>query len=157
MPAFRFRAAAALDLRRQQETTAGAALAREQARLTALRATRDDVDRARREAQDRALSQERHGTDGASLLWHRNWIVNLGTTVDRLAGDCDRQTAVLRDAERAWHDARRRRLALERMRDRAWRRYEDTERRRELKELDELARVRHAAIDDRSGRHDRDD
>jgi flagellar export protein FliJ len=157
MAAFRFRAAAALDLRQKEEQAAGAAMAREQARLAELRATRDHADAARRDAQARAAADARRGTDGASLVWHRNWIVNLSTTVDRLADDCGRQTAVLETAERAWQEARRRRLALERMRDRAWRRYQDVERRRELKEIDELARVRHAVLDDGSGRHARDD
>jgi flagellar FliJ protein len=157
MAAFRFRAAAALELRRQQEQAAHVALAKEQARLADLRGVRADVESQRRAAQDRALASERGGTDAGSLLWHRNWIANLGTTIDRLADDCDRQTVLVRDAEQAWQDARRRRLALERMRDRAWQRHLDDERRRELKELDELARVRHVVLDAARREMNRDD
>jgi flagellar biosynthesis chaperone FliJ len=38
--------------------------------------------------------------------------------------------------------SRRRRLALERLRDRAWRRYAEAERREENRAMDELARIR---------------
>ena len=47
--------------------------------------------------------------------------------------------------EVACEDARRRRLTLERLRERALRRHRVAEQRREVKELDELARARYIA------------
>jgi flagellar export protein FliJ len=142
MAAFRFRAAAALDLRRQQETAAATALARVEAEFRAAGLRRDAAEAERRGAQERALDGQRTGIDGNSLLWHRNWIARLSDTVALRARELDTWASAVREAEQVWREARRRRLALERMRDRAWRRHLQAEQRQELKAIDELARLR---------------
>jgi flagellar export protein FliJ len=142
MAAFRFRAAAALELRSQQESSAATALARVEAEFRAAGARRDAAEAERRAAQERALDGQRTGIDGNSLLWHRNWIARLSDTVELRARELDTWAGAVREAERAWREARRRRLALERMRERAWRRYLQAEQRQELKAIDELARLR---------------
>jgi len=69
----------------------------------------------------------------------------------------ERRTAAVREAERAWRDARRRRLALERLRDRQWRRHQSAERLLEIKAIDELARLRYTLADTGFGGTHRDD
>jgi flagellar export protein FliJ len=142
MPAFRFRAAAALELRQQQEREAAAALGRAEADVQRAREARAGAEGARQQAQQALLAQQTAGIDGVSLEWHRNWISGLGTAVVRLDEDVERRLTVMRKTEQVWRDARRKRLALERLRERAWRRYQDEEARRERLVIDELARLR---------------
>ncbi|MEZ5316918.1 MAG: flagellar export protein FliJ [Vicinamibacterales bacterium] len=145
MARFRFRAAAALELRQQQEQAAAATLAQEEGRLREIAHARDEVDRTRADARRAAVTQARAGTDAAAIEWHRNWILGLGVTIVRLTEDLERQAAVVGHAEQAWREARRRRLALEKMRDRALRRFQQAEARIEMKDMDELARLRFLA------------
>ena len=144
MREFRFRAAAALELRRQQESAAGAVLAQAEARfreaevvLAAGIAKRCDAQAAQNDTASR-------GTDIATLEWHRNWIIRLAATIARLRPEVEVRAVVVRDAEAAWREARRKRLALERMKDRAWRRFQQEQQRQESKVIDELARLRFA-------------
>jgi flagellar export protein FliJ len=145
MAEFRFRAAAALELRRQQENAAGAVLATAEARLREAEACLETGLTQRKSAQAAQVEDARRGTHVATLEWHRNWIVRLAATVERLRRDVAVQAEAVKNAEAAWREARRRRLALERMKDRAWRRFQHEQRRQELKVIDELARLRFAA------------
>jgi flagellar export protein FliJ len=142
MPAFRFRAAAALELRQQQETAAATALARAQAHFRERDGAVVEAQAAHGEAQQRLIHLERTGTDAATPLWHRNWIVRLAADVDALRRDREVAGQAVRHAEAAWRDARQKRLALERLRQRAWRRHLHVEQQQELKVIDELARLR---------------
>lgn len=145
MPRFRFKAAAALDLRRKQEDEAGAALARIEAVLRQIAADREEAERVRIAAMTAAAEATRRGTDVGALEWHRNWIVRLAANVTRLHLDLDRQRQVLAAAEQVWREARRKRLALERMRERARLRFDAHEAQVEMKTIDELARLRYLA------------
>lgn len=142
MRRFRFRAEAALDLRRTQEQAALAVVGRVEAEFQAVRARRDEVVASRQQALDAQLKQERLGTDGASLLWHRTWISQLAVTADRLGAEVTARREAVKTAQRAWYDARRKRRALERMKDRAWQRHRQEEDRQERLVIDELARLR---------------
>lgn len=142
MAAFRFRAAAALELRRTQETNAQAALAREEARFRELREARLALGRTQAQARSGELSRERAGTDGTTLSWHRTWMIQLTASAERLEAQVEAQARVVAEARRAWVEARKRRRALERMRERMWNRFRDDEDRRERRDLDELARLR---------------
>lgn len=147
MADFRFRAAAALELRRQQETAAATALARAEGLFREAQAVLARADEARATAQDAQRTTERRGTDIATLEWHRNWIVRLTLTVETVRREVEARAAVVRQAEQGWREARRKRLALERMRERAWRRYQLEQQRQELKVIDELARLRFVVPD----------
>ena len=139
---FRFRAAAALDHRRREEDAAETALARAEGRFTALCdavTAAEARHAAAMTAQDVAV---RDGTAGHTLLWHRNWITSLSTAVEAARRERNRQEAVVAEARTAWYAARRKRLMLERLRDRALARYRAAEQRSELKQIDELARMR---------------
>jgi flagellar export protein FliJ len=142
MATFRFRALAALELRRQQETSSATALARAEAAFREAKSDLDTAEAMRRTAQEQALTVERQGTDSHTLLWHRNWIVRLAEIVELRGREAETRSLAVRQAEQVFREARKRRLALERMRDRAWRRYQLAEQRHELKTIDELARLR---------------
>jgi flagellar export protein FliJ len=147
MTDFRFRAAAALELRRKQETEAATALARAEAELRASEQLSAQAESARRVAQERLLSVERHGSDVATLIWHRNWIVKLSNDLTERRRQVSLLAEALRQAEQRWRQARQRRLALERMHERALRRFKQEQLRQELKVIDELARLRYVTAD----------
>jgi flagellar export protein FliJ len=147
MPEFRFRAAAALELRRQQERHAAAEFARADGALREARGRLTQAEADRRAAAEALVAEQCRGTDIGTLAWHRNWIVRCGDAVARLARDVQLRALALERAEHAWREARQRLLALERMRERAWRRHLETAQRLELKQLDEVARLRHVLAD----------
>jgi len=142
MRPFRFRAVAALDVRRREEDAAAAVLAHKEANYRAIEADCEAVERQRRAALAEQLAQSSRGIDMATLFWHRNWIVRLQAMVSGLRLEQRAAAEAVNAAKQAWQLARRRRLALERLRDRALARYRAEEQREELKAIDELARVR---------------
>jgi len=143
MKTFRFRAAVALDVRRRQEEAAEALLRRAEADWSSARA-HWELSRVRvGEATGQLASTARGGAEGHVLTWHRNWIVGLQTEVERSGQVAAQMAVVASQALRVWQTARRRRLVLERLRDRAWERHRQAENREELKLIDELARTRY--------------
>lgn len=147
MTEFRFRAAAALDLRRKQENTAATALAAAEAAFRAAEAHAAQADAHRRAAQAQEIAVQRAGAGAAELAWHRNWIVRLENDLVERRRQVDTLSQAVREAEAQWRKARQRRLTLDRMRDRAWRRFQQDQHRRELKVIDELARLRYVMPD----------
>jgi flagellar FliJ protein len=147
MSDFRFRAAAALDLRRRQETDAGTALARAEAEFRASEQQAALAEAARRTAQVQLMSIEKHGSDVSTLIWHRNWIVRLSNDLTERRRQVQLLAEAVRQAEQRWRQARQRRLALERMHERALRRFKQEQLRQELKVIDELARLRYVMPD----------
>ena len=142
MRPFRFRAAAALEIRRRDEDAAAAVLARNEANYRAIEARCHDAERARTAALAEQAAQPTRGIDVATLFWHRNWIVRLQAVVSDLRLELRAAADGVTTARQAWQFARRRRLALERLRDRALARHRADAQREELKVIDELARVR---------------
>jgi flagellar export protein FliJ len=155
MAPFRFRAGAALDLRRQQEHDAAAALARAEARFHEAQEVCAATEAQRAKAQADQQAQAERGIDVATLFWHRNWITRLQATVDDLRADVRAKAQAVDKAGHEWRLARRRRMALDRMRERALARHGAEEQRQELKVIDELARIRFTMSEaDEGGRHD---
>jgi flagellar export protein FliJ len=142
MAAFRFRAGAALDLRRRAEDAALAVKARAEARFREAYEAVEAADVRRAEAQATLVRVERQGSDVDTVLWHRNWIVRLTADLGQLRRDLDARAREVRAAGDAWREARRRRMAIERMRDRAWQRFQKEALREEMASMDELARIR---------------
>jgi flagellar export protein FliJ len=101
----------------------------------------------RRTAQDHLTTVERTGSDVSTLVWHRNWIARLSNDLTDRRRLVARLADAVRQAEQRWREARQRRLALERMRDRALRRFKQEQLRQELKVIDELARLRFVTAD----------
>ena len=147
MSTFRFRAAAALELRRKQETEAATARAAAATALSEARGRLEQAEADRRAAQTTQLESQRHGTGAAAIDWHRNWITWLSARVHESIAEIETCARTLRSAEQARLDARRLRLTLERMRERAWRRYQRDQQHQELKLINELATLRHGTPD----------
>jgi flagellar export protein FliJ len=141
---FVFRAAAALRIRQQQEDEAGARLARAEADLQAIDGQWRRACAVRDQARGARAAAERDGTSPAAYDWHRNWNTHVAARADRLQLDRGAQVRVVADLVQAWRQARRRRLVLERLRDRALSRHRHAEAQREQRATDELARLRHA-------------
>jgi flagellar export protein FliJ len=142
---FRFRGAVALEIAERQEQAAEGALARAEADLSSAR-VRWETTRVRlRDAGATLMSTARSGASSHVLAWHRNWMTGLAVAADARGKETEQLAVAVRRARLAWQIARRRRLTLERLRERALRRHRVGEQRREVKELDELARARYVA------------
>ncbi len=147
MRPFRFRADAALALRRTEEDRAAATLMRVEAQFHEAQEASAAMERSRAQAQADGLAQSRLGMDIAALSWHRNWITRLQAAVDDLRATERTHQAAVDKAEAAWRLAKRRRLALDRLRERALARHRAEELREEHKAIDELARLRFTMAD----------
>jgi len=147
MPIFRFRAAAALDLRVQEEKDALVARSRAEARFREVHEALLAQQRLRETAQTNLVHLQRQGSDVDTVLWHRNWIVRLAVEVDELRRDLEDRAREVQAADLVWREARKRRMALERMRELAWKRFQKDELRQEMKSMDELARIRYVMPD----------
>jgi flagellar protein FliJ len=142
MSTFRFRAQAALDLRRREWQAAQADLARaEQVRDMAAR----DVEKAAAalaDAQHASAEQGRTPRTAAELQWYRFWIVRLdherSSAQSLLAA---RQGEVARRLAAALH-AKQRCESLERLRDKMRGAFDRAEADAERKAIDEIATLR---------------
>lgn len=144
MKSFRFRAATVLDLRRRQHEHAGTQLARAQEERDAAQRAVDAAEAACACAQ--AEYREQIGTSHPAGLHerHRNWIARKqGETEDQRRQLEARQLGVHRATAEVQYTHMRLRV-LERLRDRAWRAYQDETRRRDVIEMDHLAVMQHA-------------
>lgn len=139
MPRFRFRAQAALDLRRVQEG---------QRRETAneARHASDIAERALADARvrfadamARAHEADAAGGEVSTAIWYRNWIRGQRRELARCEAIAEDRRVQLEDADRALMEARRRVRVLERLRDRAWATFREHERKIDQQRLDELA------------------
>lgn len=147
MATFRFRAEAALDLRTREEKEALLARSLAEARFREVHEALEAERRRRETAQQTLVHVQRQGSDVDTVLWHRNWIVRLAANIDQLVRDLEARAREVKAADRVWRDARKRRLALERMRELALQRFQKDELRQEMKSMDELARIRFAMPD----------
>jgi flagellar export protein FliJ len=152
MAEFRFRAQAVLDLRRKQEDAAATALALAEAGFRQVAEQQAVTGAERQAAMAGQLDQQRAGIAAGALEWHWNWINGLAATVERLGRDLEVRRLAVGHAERAWREARHRRLVIERMRDRMLRRFQDAQQRKDMKTVDELARLRFVLPDSSLGR-----
>lgn len=142
MAIFRFRAAAALEVRRRQEDDALAECTRKDGLKRAADAKCAAIEVQRREAAAALVASAQQGQDSSMQSWHRNWITGLSAVALVAARDAAQAAEAVGQARRVWQEARKKRLVLERLRDRAWRRFRHEETRREQLVIDELARVR---------------
>jgi len=142
MAIFRFRAAAALDVRRRQEDDALAECTRKDGLKREADARCAAIGTQRQEAARALMAAVEQGQDSSMQGWHRNWITGLSAAAQVAARDAAQAAEAVGQARRVWQEARKKRLVLERLRDRAWRRFRHEETRREQLVIDELARVR---------------
>src|SRR5262245_9869744 len=135
---FRFRGARILEWRRVQADAARLAFVRAAGSLREAEARLVDADAAIERAGKEYLAAMASPNDVGTILRYRNWISKQrdhAAACRRQHEDCvavaDKAAGVLRLAMRHVK-------VMERLRDRAWRRHLDAERRREMKELDQL-------------------
>jgi flagellar export protein FliJ len=142
MSAFRFRLAGVLAIWQRREDRALTVLQGEIAECAVARADIERLLRARDEARSGAMAAIADRRGGHDPAWHRNWITRLARQLDAAQQQLAKCEAREASARAAWQRARRDRRVIERLRDRAGRRHEVDERRRELIEMDERAGVR---------------
>jgi flagellar biosynthesis chaperone FliJ len=145
MPAFRFRAQVALDLRQKQDEDAQRALgAARQARVAAERVLEGE-ERALADGNLRASLEEAREWDASRVVWYRNWMRRQRQVIAAARAVVEaRRQEELAAADRAM-ETRRRVRALERLRDRTWKAFQAAERRSEQKEFDVLGGLRFVA------------
>lgn len=145
MRPFRFRAQVVLELRRREEEAARAALARQQAETMRVRALADEAARTARTAQATLAATTAAGASPALLEWHRSWIVKLTRDVAvGLVAVAEAEQAAARAAV-VLGTALQKRRVLERLRERALRRYRVDSDREQLKDMNQHASLRHFA------------
>jgi flagellar export protein FliJ len=139
MRPFRFRAQAALQLRRREHDQALVHLARVQnAQAAAARAV-DGANLAMRDAETRLAAAVTSPSPAAPIDWYRSWRV-------RCAADCAQRQQQLRDCEARMQEAThavtetyKRVRSLERLHDKTLAVWQSAARQEEQKTMDELA------------------
>ncbi len=145
MPPFKFRAQAALDLRKRQDDEAQRNLA-DATRTRLLAETSVDVASA---AVDESMQHARKAlqsvASGDLHVWHRNWIVSRKQELAVRREALAKSRAAEQLARQRAQDARRALRSLERWFERVWRRHQQAQRRIEQRELDEMGALRYVA------------
>ena len=142
---FRFRAAAALDMRRKQEDTARLALAvAEQAVNAATQQAKAAADRVSDEGR-KLVDAQREGTEAWRVQWHRAWIERQRTDAAARAREVNDRTVEAGAAAALTRDAMKKRRVLERLRDRSWRKFQKDEHDQHVRDMNELATLRFVA------------
>lgn len=157
MRPFRFRAAAALDLRRKEEEAARLRLARAQSDLQHAAQRVLDADRAALDATVQLAAAQAGGTEAWRIGWHQSWIRK-----QRLEAEACRRTVavsatIVERAAASVSIAHQKRRVLERLRERAWHRHQQTAERQATNEMNLLANLRYLAQAGGSGGTDSDD
>lgn len=157
MRPFRFRAAAALELRRKEEESARLQLAQAQQLLQQAQQRVADADHATSAASDHLTTAQSGGTEAWRISWHQSWIRSR-----RLEAEACRRTvtvsATLADrAAASVSIAHQKRRVLERLRERALERHRQTADRHATNEMNLLANLRYLAQASGSGGTDSDD
>jgi flagellar export protein FliJ len=145
MAIFRFRAEAALDLRRKQDEEAQRVLGEARRAAAAAEAALAHEERVLAETLARGRDEEASAVDTARAVVYRHWMVRQRMVIEAAR----RRLGEMRAAERATAEqamvARRKLRALERLRERLWKAYLVNERRVEQKEMDVLGGLRFVA------------
>lgn len=145
MANFRFRAAAALDLRRKQEDAARLEVAKaEMAVMAANERSRDARTRVDDEG-DRLVHIQQDGTESWRVLWHRAWLERQRREAEARAAELQARTQEAARAAQLARDAMKKRRVLERLRDRAWHRFQRTQHEQHVRDMNELATLRFVA------------
>ena len=145
MRPFRFRPQAVLELRRREEETLQNALARQRAETARAYALVDAAAQTARAAAATLAATTAAGAAQAVLEWHRSWIGKLKRDLASCAiAATEAEQATARAAALLGKAVQRRRV-LERLRERAWRRYRVESDREQLRDMDRLAGLRHFA------------
>jgi flagellar FliJ protein len=145
MRPFRFRADAALVIRRKLEDEAKRALNAAHAAERLAVECEDAAREALAHADEAARTGFQQVTAAGELIWQGNWMTGLQRDLARAQETlAERRSVRQHAAENAQH-ARMQVLVLERLKERQWRAWQLEARRAEQKTLDETAGLRFAA------------
>jgi flagellar export protein FliJ len=143
---FRFRAQAALDLRRREEEDARRSLGIARREVTAAAMTLAAAEASLADGLRRARDERFQATDASMSAWLRNWLVGQRREVAALKHALARRRDEERSAAGCLLDATRRVRTLVQLRERLWEEYQLEERRTEQRELNWLGCLRYVAI-----------
>jgi flagellar export protein FliJ len=143
--AFIFRASAALDVRRKQEDAARQALAAAEAMAGQAAARVDEAVADVRADAARLVALRHAGTEAWQITLHEAWLGQQRRIVAERTRDLETRRAEAAAAAGAVIEAATRRKVVERLRDRAWRRYLRAEHEQHIREMNELATLRFVA------------
>lgn len=146
MRPFRFRAAVALELRAADEERARQRLAHARMDLQQAEQRVQGAAEAARAARADLASAHAEGSEAWRLGWHRSWMVRQEQQAAATRSAAAVSAAAVAHATASVHAARQRRRALERLRDRAHKRYQADAARYESKEMNLLANARYLAV-----------
>jgi flagellar export protein FliJ len=154
---FKFRAAGLLDLRRRQLEEAKGDLARAQEKLANSERAVAEATAAKERAEQVFQESLFGGFTSDDVQRHRNWMTYQHGVVSLACGAREACQRAVDETIAVVIEKRRQVRVLERLRDRAWRRYLEEVRRREMKEIDLFAILQHArkiseGVIDRDGR-----
>lgn len=151
--AFKFRAAAALDLRRKQEDAARLEVAKaEMAAIAAGERSREARARVGDEGH-RLTDVVAGGAEAWRVQWHRAWLEKQRHEADDRAKELAARTAEASKAAQVAREAMKKRRVLERLRDRALHRHQQAEHAQHVKDMNELATLRFVAQIAEEGAH----
>jgi flagellar export protein FliJ len=145
MATFRFRAEAALDLRRKQDEDAQRALGEARRATAHADAALQREEQVLADTLARGRDEETHAVDMARAIVYRQWMVRQRMVIEAARSRLDEKRTAERAAAEQAMVARRKLRALERLRERLWKAYLVNERRAEQKEMDVLGGLRFVA------------
>jgi flagellar export protein FliJ len=142
---FKFRAQAALDLRKREDDDARRALARAETDLRAAQRILGEVEERARDARTRCAAAMQQGGSPAELQWYRSWIVRLDRDRGAAARAVADREAALVKATDARARTRQRVESLERFKEKATHAFEQRVLADEQKFIDALATMRYVS------------
>jgi flagellar export protein FliJ len=145
MKPFRFRAQAAIDLRRREFDEARRVLAHATLDLRAAERVHAEAERRMTGAREQCTRGMQGSIDTARLRWHQSWIVRLEHERAVCAADVAARDRDVARATASVLRARQRLEALERFKDKARDAWEHAAAAEEQKQIDVLATLRHVA------------
>lgn len=157
MRPFRFRAAAALDLRRQEEESARLQLAQAHTLLQQANQRVVDADHGTAEAVAELSTTQAGGTEAWRISWHQSWIRRRRLEAEACRRAVTVSAALAGRAAASVSIAHQNRRVLERLRERALARHRHTADRHAADEMNQLANLRYVAQASGSGGIDSDD
>ena len=142
---FRFRAAAALDMRRKEEDSARLALAVADNAVSAATQKAREADQRVSDEGRKLVDAQREGTEAWRVQWHRAWIERQRTDAAARASEVAERAVDARAAAGVVREAMKKRRVLERLRERSWHRFRQHEHDQHVRDMNELATLRFVA------------